>query len=244
MSSDIIYNQFFVKLPNSQEAVAAMEQVGGFQLDHERYWMTRESKYFWLMQAGSTNCYSQDGTRARSWCIPGMGSSMILRAIQMSTDIEGGMLLPGGRSSSPERFIKNIRTLVKQAIPLEALPVPSISWSLPEALVNDDAERPEGDRERRISQAAKELARHPYTKHLVETGRLVVMKDSWPFDDRQVVRFKAAESKSPAFLADYLWLSLLETHYGEATFRTDPRQHLEWVFDGWAEAAAKAIRAA
>lgn len=245
MSSDIIYNQFFVKLPTSAEAVATMERVGGFELqDHDRYWMTLDPKFFWVMQAGSSNCYNQDGTRARSWSIPGMGSSMVNRAIVMSTDIEGGMLLPNGRSSSPESFIKNVRALVKQAISLEAITVPSIRWSLPEALMNETDEKPEGDRARRICQQAKQLSNHPYTKHLVETGRLVIETDSWPFNDRKVVRFKAAGDNEPAFLADYLWLSLMGTHYGEATFQKDPGQELEWMFDRWAAVAAEARRAA
>lgn len=245
MSTDIIYNQFFVQLPTSTEAVATMERIGGFELqEHDRFWMTRESKFFWVMQSGSSNCYNQDGTRARSWCIPGMGRSMINRALAMCTDIEGGMLQPNGRSSSPESFLKNVRALLKQAVPLEALSVVPIRWSLPQALVDENAERPIGDREVRIWQAAQQLSKHPYTKYLIETGRLVLETDSWPFDDRKVVRFTAAGNNEPPFLADYLWLSMLDTYYGEQAFYRDPGQSLGLMFDGWARQAEAARQAA
>lgn len=245
MSTDIIYNQFFVLLPTNAEAVAAMERVGGLEIpEHERYWMIREPKFFWVMQAGSSNCYESDGTRARNWSIPGMGRNIINRALAMCTDIESGMLKPNGRKSSPESFLKNVRDLLKQAVPMEVLSVVPIRWSLPLALFDEKVERPVGDREVRIWEAARQLSRHPYTKHLIETGRLVIEKDSWPFEDRKVARFTSAGDNQPAFLADYLWLSMLETYYGEQTFYLDRGQSLGLMFEGWAREAAAAHKAA
>lgn len=245
MSTDIIYNQFFVKLPVGAEALAAMERIGGFELsDIDRFWMIREPKYFWVMQAGSSNTFNHDGTRARSWSIPANGRNMINRALAMCTDIEGGMLKPNGRSCSPESFLKTVRALLKQAVPMEVLSVAPIRWSLPLAVVDENAEKPIGDREVRFWQAAQQLSKHPYTKHLIETGRLVVEKDSWPFDDRKVVRFTAAGDNQPAFLADYLWLSMLETYYGEQAFYRDPGQPLGLMFENWAREAEAARKAA
>lgn len=244
MSYGIIYNQFFIRIQNTKLAAEVMQKVGGFTLsENDVFWMTMEPKFFWLMQSGDNNCYNHDGTRSRSWSIASMGRDVIKRALFMCMDIEAGMLRPGGRSSTPEAFLKSVRAKLKQAVPMEELKVQRIRWSLPRGLMEDVLEFGD-DRERRIYQSAVQLRRHPYTQHLLDTGRLKLETDSFPYQNEKIVRFESAATNEETFLADYLWLSMLDTYYGEMAFRPEYGQSLDPTFAQWSMVAERFTQAA
>ncbi len=114
--------------------------------------------------------------------------------------------------------------------------VPRISWSLPRGLLEDVLVF-DDDRQRRIDQSALYLRRHPYTQHLLETGRLTLENDSYPFEKEKIVRFVSAATSEEAYLADYLWLSMLGTYYAEMAFRPECGQNLDRIFDNWFKVA-------
>jgi len=244
MSTGIIYNSFFVALPNGPSATQELQRVGGFELDeYKAYLLSAETSYFWVMQAGSSNSFDQSGRPARSWSITGFGSGIMNRCITMSMDVESEMIRPNNRSSTPEAFIKATRAKLKEALRLEDLWVPRVRWSLGAELLDESVPEPTSEMERRFYHAAVRLRTDPYTKHLVEKGRLSIVTDSWPYNDRKVVRFEAAAKGEDAFIADYLWLSQFQTYYAEPSVRTDCAQPLEGVFISWEQASKTRVAA-
>ena len=78
----------------------------------------------------------------------------------------------------------------------------------------------------------------PYTKHLVDTGRLSVVKDAWPFEKDTVVQFEARGNSihelATSFVADYHYLSMFTTGDAVPVIRPTRNRDVGGVFDGWA----------
>lgn len=235
MAADIIFKQLFITLPTNREAIEAMQRVAGITLEpYDEACRDRQS-FFWFAETGSRNTVNHDGSVAKSWCLLGSGSGLMNRAINLAHDVEGGMIQPNGRVVLAETFIKGVRAKLKEAVPLAHLHVPRITWTLPARLLNEAVAEPTDEREGRIYRAvAYSGANHAYTKHLATTGRIVLRDRGWPYPaGDQAVYFTAGSSGDDSFLADYLWLSLFETYYGDPIMGLALGQHLNSTLEDW-----------